>query len=520
MSTAPQNLFVNTVQNVRQDAGASKGPENDCDELNNLNGAMLKTSVCRHWVRGYCKFGMDCGFAHGGTELRRPLKTALCRHFEHGHCRKGNDCGFAHGQTELGTPQAELLTIDSQEPLDPSAAELPTGKDALPASTVLVLSSKKKVWRVCTILAQDQSRYHVHYDGYSTQFDEWVNKSSDRTIAPGSIRAASEAPKVGAKVIVLSKRKRVWRQCTVIECQTDLIKVHYDGYSEQFDETLEAASDRIRFYDPLAVRRSATATSSMSGSLKSSLPGAARCSSDESQLLSIPNSSFAQTVLSSSAKNTASGGSERLLSQPRLVIPVAPIGKAPAAPAPFVHNPPATTCYYGVPPLPAAASSGPSPPFMLQPQWAGPTMSEGPASIPSNGEEDELSQTSTTNTSTDSHLRAFRQVSGDYTPFSTVKYPNFAPGQTLDVGHLVMASSESLAALSSVTPETPSLPVVVPALPPVLPRGPSAYESPPAFAPLVPTNVTSPCTPPSTFRHDPYAIQETGTNRSPSNGSN
>ena len=225
--------------------------EKEAEELENLNTAMIKTSVCRHWSRGHCKFGDDCGFAHGGGELRKPLKTALCKHFEGGRCRKGSNCGFAHGEGELGTPQPELLTIDSQEPLDPTAANLPSAEEDFPEDKILVLSCKKKVWRFCTITERSEAtnRVKVHYDGYSNQFDEWIPRDSERLAKAGSVTVVVEQPQIGAKIVVLSKRKRIWRQCTVVECNENQMRVHYDGYNDEFDEWLDRSSERIRHYE-------------------------------------------------------------------------------------------------------------------------------------------------------------------------------------------------------------------------------------------------------------------------------
>eukprot|EP01064_Diplonema_japonicum_P038040 TRINITY_DN909_c1_g1_i1.p1 TRINITY_DN909_c1_g1~~TRINITY_DN909_c1_g1_i1.p1 ORF type:complete len:513 (+),score=65.63 TRINITY_DN909_c1_g1_i1:92-1540(+) len=214
-----------------------------------LNVAMLKTTVCRHWSKGHCKFGEECGFAHGGTELRKPLKTALCRHFEQGKCRKGNKCGFAHGAEELGTPQPELLTIDSQEPLDPMAANLPSGDAVVPPNKLLVLSLKKKVWRYCTIADQDEFNIKVHYDGYSKQFDEWLPIDSSRISEAAAVSCVESPPNTGAKVIVLSRRKRIWRECTIIDSDLERLKVHYDGYNDDYDEWLLRSSERLRTYD-------------------------------------------------------------------------------------------------------------------------------------------------------------------------------------------------------------------------------------------------------------------------------
>ena len=31
-----------------------------------------KMAICRHWVKGYCQLGLQCGFAHGPDEIGAP----------------------------------------------------------------------------------------------------------------------------------------------------------------------------------------------------------------------------------------------------------------------------------------------------------------------------------------------------------------------------------------------------------------------------------------------------------------
>lgn len=64
----------------------------------------LKTKLCKHYTKGYCRFEDSCLFAHDVSELMyRPdmTKTKLCnRLMVEGACFNEN-CSFAHGPEEL-----------------------------------------------------------------------------------------------------------------------------------------------------------------------------------------------------------------------------------------------------------------------------------------------------------------------------------------------------------------------------------------------------------------------------------
>eukprot|EP01028_Stygiella_incarcerata_P000351 TRINITY_DN103_c0_g1_i3.p1 TRINITY_DN103_c0_g1~~TRINITY_DN103_c0_g1_i3.p1 ORF type:complete len:386 (+),score=98.69 TRINITY_DN103_c0_g1_i3:1271-2428(+) len=67
-----------------------------------------KTKLCRHFARGYCRFGPRCAFAHGEEELRFDLerspyyKTEICKFWP--NCKNGDKCRWAHGDEDLRVP--------------------------------------------------------------------------------------------------------------------------------------------------------------------------------------------------------------------------------------------------------------------------------------------------------------------------------------------------------------------------------------------------------------------------------
>ena len=67
-----------------------------------------KTEICRYWeMYGQCKFGDNCAFAHGDSELKKRkmtfnYKTKPCKQFfELGYCTYGSRCQFSHKKEDL-----------------------------------------------------------------------------------------------------------------------------------------------------------------------------------------------------------------------------------------------------------------------------------------------------------------------------------------------------------------------------------------------------------------------------------
>ena len=72
------------------------------EEFNNFR-TKWKTEICRNWeMYGECKYGNNCSFAHGDSELKQRkisfnYKTKPCKQFfELGYCSYGIRCQFSH----------------------------------------------------------------------------------------------------------------------------------------------------------------------------------------------------------------------------------------------------------------------------------------------------------------------------------------------------------------------------------------------------------------------------------------
>mmetsp|Transcript_25634 Transcript_25634/g.73699 ORF Transcript_25634/g.73699 Transcript_25634/m.73699 type:complete len:766 (+) Transcript_25634:50-2347(+) len=95
-----------------------------------------KTMLCRHFARGSCQMGLDCQFAHGPHELRRPgdrmaplppmgapappppnmrMGPMICRDFARGRCNFGRDCRFQHVDMSNGAPPVAEMEPEERE---------------------------------------------------------------------------------------------------------------------------------------------------------------------------------------------------------------------------------------------------------------------------------------------------------------------------------------------------------------------------------------------------------------------
>jgi len=80
----------------------------------------------------------------------------------------------------------------------------------------------KGIWFPSTILETKEGKFKVHYDGWDSKWDEWVEK--------GRIQVW----KVGEKINVEWKGK--WYPSTILEAKDGQFKVHYDGWEDTWDE--------------------------------------------------------------------------------------------------------------------------------------------------------------------------------------------------------------------------------------------------------------------------------------------
>lgn len=82
-----------------------------------------------------------------------------------------------------------------------------------------------------TRVNEDQTRCFIRYTGYGSEWDEWVGQ--DRIRIKG---AATPADGFSAGDEVEVQWKGSWYPASVLETKGNKYKIHYDGYSDSWDE--------------------------------------------------------------------------------------------------------------------------------------------------------------------------------------------------------------------------------------------------------------------------------------------
>lgn len=138
-----------------------------------IGKVLQKTTLCKHFLKGRCRFEDKCSFAHDPSEIQaKPNleKTRLCMHFKAGYCKKDN-CKYAHGVEELNKrPEAvEAIEEDKEEEtqggqLDPMQPCLvPTSAQEficrpVPRGSALIAEPMKVSFEMAGVKAQPQAR--------------------------------------------------------------------------------------------------------------------------------------------------------------------------------------------------------------------------------------------------------------------------------------------------------------------------------------------------------------------------
>ncbi|MBK8255382.1 MAG: hypothetical protein IPK82_22325 [Polyangiaceae bacterium] len=105
------------------------------------------------------------------------------------------------------------------------------------------------------IVAVSPTKYKVHYDGYDSMWDETVPRDRIKGLVEGAARHPEPPAKVRAKALQAAQTNRYkvgdrvrveWHgqlyQATISSVVgTERYRVHYDGYGNEWDETVDSS---------------------------------------------------------------------------------------------------------------------------------------------------------------------------------------------------------------------------------------------------------------------------------------
>lgn len=105
----------------------------------------------------------------------------------------------------------------------------------------------KGSWYPATALKAKGSECYIHYDGYGSNWDEWVGPDRIRITSSGGGSAPAAASSFGEGAAVSVKWKGSWYPAHVIGVLGGgRYRIHYDGYDNSWDENVGPGRIRAR----------------------------------------------------------------------------------------------------------------------------------------------------------------------------------------------------------------------------------------------------------------------------------
>ena len=92
-------------------------------------------------------------------------------------------------------------------------------------------------WYPAKVIEVKSGQWKIHYDGFSSAWDEWVKADRIRA-AQGASPASRASWKVGDRVKVSWKGS--WYPASILDVDDGKYRIHYDGYEDSWDEWVDA----------------------------------------------------------------------------------------------------------------------------------------------------------------------------------------------------------------------------------------------------------------------------------------
>lgn len=132
----------------------------------------------------------------------------------------------------------EEIKQDEQKPIqDVSSAVKSDNNQYEVSKTVEVWDNDEQDWYQGTIEKIQDDQFFIHYLGYGSSYDEWVGEDDIRTRDLGASDENGYA--VGQKVKSWDDDQEAWYSATIEQIQGQQYFVHYIGYDSSYDEWVD-----------------------------------------------------------------------------------------------------------------------------------------------------------------------------------------------------------------------------------------------------------------------------------------
>jgi hypothetical protein len=152
--------------------------------------------------------------------------------------------------TQRALPRQQGPAPEPPPPPPPAPVTVPSPK-RFAAGDKLEIRDRKGAWNAGRVVQVEGRRYKVHVDGSSDASDEWVGVDRLRPVggpSPAEAPAAKAPTKPGefnvGDKIDIHEHRTTWWAGTVLKKQGGRYFVHYDGWSDSWNEWVDA--DQVR----------------------------------------------------------------------------------------------------------------------------------------------------------------------------------------------------------------------------------------------------------------------------------
>lgn len=220
--------MMNVKEDPENDIASSKSTADSVNEqddapqppLKTFAKTLWRTRLCKHFMKGQCRYGNKCGFAHSEEGVnQRPnlIKTRLCSRFQKGYCQKGENCQFAHGLDELKVvdivENAPIITRSKDEKLLATSAKS-AEKEASPMPKAVPLDEPMKLSDLEPMKCPLPSTHVNLYDGVTPIIPPPQNLPPTKLQYSTAPKSENRKPDMNMKPFHLQRDSNIGTQST------------------------------------------------------------------------------------------------------------------------------------------------------------------------------------------------------------------------------------------------------------------------------------------------------------------